>query len=310
MKKLLIALLLACAATAGVLYVFPATLLSSLQWVGQHIAGLSSKHIEVADLSIHYYEGGSADGQTLLLVHGFGADKDNWLQFAAYFTDKYHVIAVDLPGFGDSSKPQVSYDVGTQAERLVAFTDALKLPAINLVGNSMGGHIAALYAARYPQRVASLALFDNAGVDAPVDSELFKRLKNADANPLLIQNRADFEQMLKLVFVNVPPFPDRLKGYLADRAIDSYPFNSTIFTQLQQRYIPLEPVLGKVSAPTLLLWGDHDQILDISSIDVMKPLLQKPSVAIIKNCGHVPMLECPQATAEQYLKFLQTNNHD
>ncbi|MAB97897.1 MAG: alpha/beta hydrolase [Pseudomonadaceae bacterium] len=307
MKKLVAALLLLVAATAGVLYVFPATMLWSVQWVGERVAGVSSRQIEVADLSIHYYEGGPAGAETLLLVHGFGGDKSNWLKFVGHFTGKYHVIALDLPGFGDSSKPQLSFDVGTQAERLLTFTDALNLPPVNLVGNSMGGHISALYAARYPQRVKSLALFDNAGITAPVDSVLFKRLKSGQSNPLLIQSRNDFKQMLDLVFVNVPPMPERLKNYLADRAIASYPRNSKIFEQLQTRYIALEPELGKIQVPTLLLWGDQDQILDISSMAVMRPLLAKPSTAVINNCGHVPMLECPDETAQQYQQFLTAN---
>ncbi|MEH6482520.1 MULTISPECIES: alpha/beta fold hydrolase [Pseudomonas] len=308
MKKLVAALLLLVAATAGVLYVFPATMLWSVQWVGERVAGVSSRQIEVADLSIHYYEGGPAGAETLLLVHGFGGDKSNWLKFVGHFTGKYHVIALDLPGFGDSSKPQLSFDVGTQAERLLTFTDALNLPPVNLVGNSMGGHISALYAARYPQRVKSLALFDNAGITAPVDSVLFKRLKSGQSNPLLIQSRSDFKQMLNLVFVNVPPMPERLNNYLADRAIASYPRNNKIFEQLQTRYIALEPELGKIQVPTLLLWGDQDQILDISSMAVMQPLLAKPSTAVINNCGHVPMLECPDETAQQYQQFLTTNS--
>jgi pimeloyl-ACP methyl ester carboxylesterase len=153
MKKLLLALLLVIGVTAAGLYAFPAALLASVQYLEQQIAGLSNERLEVANLSIHYYEGGPSDAETLLMIHGFGANKDNWLRFARHFTERYHVIALDLPGFGDSSQPHASYDVGSQVERVAAFTQALGIKKTHLIGNSMGGHISALYAARYPEQV-------------------------------------------------------------------------------------------------------------------------------------------------------------
>ncbi|MCY1312111.1 hypothetical protein D9M70_625030 [compost metagenome] len=72
------------------------------------------------------------------------------------------------------------------------------------------------------------------------------------------------------------------------------------------RYIPLEPELPKIQAPTLLLWGDQDRVLHVSSIEVMQPLLKRPTVVIMKNCGHAPMIERPQETAEHYQAFLDS----
>lgn len=81
----------------------------------------------------------------------------------------------------------------------------------------------------------------------------------------------------------------------------------TIFAQLRDRSVPLEPELPKIQAPTLLLWGEQDRVLDVSSIDVMKPLLKKPSVVIMKDCGHAPMIERPEETAQHYQAFLDAN---
>ena len=83
-------------------------------------------------------------------------------------------------------------------------------------------------------------------------------------------------------------------------------FNQKIFSQLRERYIPLEPELAKIQVPTLLLWGDQDQILDVSSIKVMQPLLKQPSVVIMQACGHLPMIERPEETAEHYQTFLDS----
>ncbi|HBX56150.1 alpha/beta fold hydrolase [Pseudomonas sp. UBA2684] len=307
MKKLILGLMLLLAGIAGTLYFSPAALVTSMRLVERQLAELDSKQLTVGDLSIHYYEGGPSSGETLLMVHGFGANKDNWLRFARHFTARYHVIALDLPGFGDSSKPQASYDVGTQTERLAAFTAALKIKRLHLIGNSMGGHITALYAARYPQQVASLALFDNGGIDAPRKSEFITRLERGDANPLVVKAPEDFERLLEFVFVEPPPLPRGVKHYLAEQAIANSAHYQQVFEHLVERYIPLEPELPKIQAPTLLLWGEHDRVLDVSSIEVMQALLKQPSVVIMQDCGHAPMIERPQETAAHYQAFLNAS---
>ncbi|WP_236170860.1 alpha/beta fold hydrolase [Pseudomonas pseudonitroreducens] len=309
MKKALLALLLALAVAAGVLYAFPSTLLATAQYVEAARARLSTNSLQVDDLDITYYEGGPEKAQTILLIHGFGADKSNWPRFARFLTRDYHVIAVDLPGFGDSSRPaNISYDVGTQAERLADFMREQGIGRFHVVGNSMGGHIAALLAARHPQEVLSVGLFDNAGVMAPHQSELFERLLKGGDNPLVLRRVEDFPALLDFVFVQKPPLPSRLRDYLAERSLERSAFNGMVFQQLRERYIPLEPELPKITAPTLLLWGDRDRVLDVSSIDVMKPLLKKPSVAILRDCGHVPMIERPEETARLYLDFLKQSH--
>lgn len=306
MRKLLICLALILAAGATTLYLSPAALLASVQFTERQLAGLDSRQVQVGEFNVHYYEGGPQGAETILMIHGFGADKDNWLRFSRPLTARYHVVALDLPGFGDSSKPEASYDVGTQVERLNAFAKAIGLHKLHLIGNSMGGHIAALYAARHPEEVLSVALLNNAGVNAPQASELFKRLDRGDANPLLVRNADDFSNMLDLLFVEKPPLPGSLKQYLTERAMASHDFNQKIFNQLRERYIPLETELAKIQVPTLLLWGDQDQILDVSSIKVMQPLLKQPTVVIMQACGHLPMIERPEETAEHYQTFLDS----
>lgn len=306
MRKLQICLALILAAGATTLYLSPAALLASVQFTERQLAGLDSRQVQVGEFNVHYYEGGPQGAETILMIHGFGADKDNWLRFSRPLTARYHVVALDLPGFGDSSKPEASYDVGTQVERLNAFAKAIGLHKLHLIGNSMGGHIAALYAARHPEEVLSVALLNNAGVNAPQASELFKRLDRGDANPLLVRNADDFSNMLDLLFVEKPPLPGSLKQYLAERAMASHDFNQKIFNQLRERYIPLETELAKIQVPTLLLWGDQDKILDVSSIKVMQPLLKQPTVVIMQACGHLPMIERPEETAEHYQTFLDS----
>lgn len=309
MKKLIAGLILLLAATAALLYLSPATLLASMQLVERQLAGLSLKQVTVGDLSIHYYEGGPSNAQTILMVHGFAANKDNWLRFARHLSKDYRVIALDLPGFGASDRPAGSYDVGTQTERLASVIEALGIGRLHLIGNSMGGHISALYAARYPDKVLSLALLDNAGITSPQPSELMQLLERGAANPLVVKQPEDFQRLLEFVFVQPPYLPESLKGYFAEQAINNSAHYDQVFAHLIERYIPLEPELAKIQAPTLIIWGAEDRALHVSSTEVMQPLLRKPSVVIMPQTGHAPMIERPQQTAEHYRAFLQAQQN-
>jgi pimeloyl-ACP methyl ester carboxylesterase len=306
MKKLIFGLLLLLAAGATTLYYSPGALLASMQLVERQLAGLSHERLTVGDLSIHYYQGGPPDAPTILMLHGFGADKDNWLRFARHFTERYRVIAIDLPGFGDSSKPAASYDVGTQVERIAAFTQALNIDRLHIVGNSMGGHISALYAARYPEQVLSVGLLANAGITTPQKSQLIEMLERGEANPLVVNSPGDFDRLLDFVFVEVPYLPTKVKQHMASKGVASSTLNEQIFDHLINRYIPLEPELAKIQAPTLILWGEQDRALHVSSVEVMRPLLREPTVVIMKDCGHLPMIERPAETAMHYQAFLDS----
>lgn len=305
MKKLIAGLTLLLATTAALLYLSPAALLASMQLVERQLAGLSLKQVTVGDLSIHYYEGGPSNAQTILMVHGFAANKDNWLRFARHLSKDYRVIALDLPGFGASDRPTGSYDVGTQTERLASVVEAIGIGQLHLIGNSMGGHISALYAARYSDKVLSLALLANAGITSPQPSELMQLLERGAANPLVVKQPEDFQRLLEFVFVQPPYLPESLKGYFAEQAINNSAHYDQVFAHLIERYIPLEPELAKIQAPTLIIWGAEDRALHVSSIEVMQPLLRKPSVVIMPKTGHAPMIERPQQTAEHYRAFLQ-----
>ncbi|HSC82890.1 MAG TPA: alpha/beta hydrolase [Pseudomonas sp.] len=309
MKKLLFALSLLVAGAAATLYFVPSTLVASAQFIERQLAGLSAREIQVNGLNIHYYEGGPADGETILMLHGFGANRDNWLRFSRSLSQRYHIIVPDLPGFGESSKPDISYDVASQAERMQALVKALGIQKVHLIGNSMGGHIAALYAARHPDEVLSLALLDNSGVNSPTKSEMFQRIERGEPNPLVVRKPEDFDALMHFVFVNPPELPESLKRHFAEQSLANREHYDQIFAQLRAKYVPLEPELPKIQAPTLLLWGDQDRVLDVSSIEVMKPLLKNATVVIMKDCGHAPMLERPEETAQHYQAFLDAS-HD
>lgn len=307
MKKIIAALLVIAIVLGGTFYGFPGILYSSVTQIERVLAGFETRKAEVQGLDLIYFEGGNPNAETVLLIHGFGGSKENWLRIAGPLNDRYHVIAVDLAGFGDSSKPEaIDYSAGAQAERLVAFLNRIGIDQVHLLGNSMGGHIAALLAARHPQIVLSLGLIDNSGIFSFPLSPVYAELAVGN-NPLVIKDQQDFSRLMDLLFVTPPPMPKRLQHYLAEQAIASSQRNARIFAQYLGQYQPLEIELPKVTAPTFILWGKEDRVVDCMSIPVMKTLLMQTrvKVEIIPDCGHVPMVECPAETVRPYLAFLQ-----
>ena len=270
-------------------------------------AGLTVKSLNIPDFKIIYAEGGAGD--TIIMLHGFGGSKDNWLWFAKYFTPNYRVIIPDLPGFGDSSKPQdAKYNIMSQVERLNLFVKELKLTKFNIVGNSMGGNIAGNYAATYPDMVKTLALFDSGGVVSPIKSERALLLEKG-INPLVVKEVNEYDKYLEIGFNKPPKLPSIIKKYVAQQAIKAAPFNEKIFKDLSSTdNTTLKGKLNKITAPTLIVWGDSDKVSDISSVPIFEKNIKGSKSAIIKECGHLPMMEKPQETASIYQDFLKGKN--
>ena len=284
----------------------PQLVLQTMQRIERSRGGLSEHEVSVHGHQIRYVKGGPDGAPVLLLLHGFASNKDHWTRMAPYVTDAFRVIALDLPGFGFSTRnATVSYDITSQARRLSAFTEALKLPPHHVAGNSMGGHLAAVYASMYPEQILSAALFANAGIRAPRPS-VVRRAYARGEEPLLVSSVEDFERVLGLSFVDEPFIPGPIKQHFAERAVENRAFNKKVYADLGRHPAPLEPLLGALDMPVLVLWGAQDQILDVSSMEVMRPLMPHAQFVVLKDCGHLPQIERAEESAGVYREFLKT----
>lgn len=306
MKKLLAGcLIVVVLLMAAVYFLFPAPLFKLATNAERQSVGLQKKEIQVDDHRIVYLEGGK--GETVLLLHGFGASKDNWTRFAKYLTRDYHVLIPDLAGFGESSKlAEGDYGISTQVKRLDRFAEAMTLTRFHLAGNSMGGMIGAVYSARHPSKVSTLALLAPLGLRSAQKSEFDRRLARGE-NPLLIKSPDDFDRMMALVFVKPPYIPAPFRKVLAEQAMAGRAFNEKVIQDLVRERLSLEPFLASIPASVLIIWGDTDQILDVSGVSVLEANLKHSRTAIMKQTGHIPMLEKPEETAGEYLRFLKDN---
>ncbi len=285
----------------AVLYLFPGFVLSLAVRADRTAAGLEERTVQAAEHRIQYLSGGS--GETLVLLHGFAANKDNWTRVAAYLTPHFRVIAPDLPGFGESSRDaQARYAVSDQVERLHAFARALGLARFHLGGNSMGGWIAGAYAAGYPRQVQSLWLLAPGGVASAQASELAQHLAQGE-NPLIVNRPEDFDTMFEFAAVIRPWIPGPIKRYLAEQAMRQRDFNAKVVRDLAETPLSLEPLLQDHPVPALIVWGEQDRILHVSGAAILAGLMPNAQAVVMPHTGHIPMIERPQETAERFLRF-------
>lgn len=287
-------------------FLFPGMMFRALVGVERGIAGLEQRRVQVGDWNIEYLEGGK--GETLVLLHGFGANKDNWTRIGRYLTKHFRLIAPDLPGFGESTqRPDADYSIEAQAERVHAFCQALGLQSFHLGGNSMGGNISGAYAVRYQKTLKSLWLIAPGGVASAEPSEMYRLLKAGKPNPLVAQSAEDYDRILDFVFVKRPFIPRALKMRLAKEAMDHRALNQKIYRQIQEsgQSVRMEALLEGLDVPTLIIWGAQDRVLHPSGAKILKSVMPRAEIVIMEDVGHVPMLEKPEETARAYLRFLR-----
>lgn len=266
-------------------------------------AGFRRRSIQVGDHRIVYSEGGK--GETVLLLHGFGASADNWNRFAGRLGKRYHVIAPDLPGWGQSTRLEAeSYGYPKQVERLHQFVAQLGLARFHVVGNSMGGFLASAYAARYPGQVVTVGLIAPHGVTEPQPSELAQSVAAGD-NWLVARSEPEFERLLNKVFARRPYVPKSVYKLLARHAIRNSAKSAKIFAEMQTNDPPLVDRLAQVKAPALIVWGDQDRVLDVSCAEVFRKGLQGSELLVLPGIGHMPLVESARECAAAWMKFVE-----
>lgn len=269
--------------------------------------GMVQKSVRVAGIDWPYLEGGPVGGTPLVFVHGFGGDKDNWSMIAPHLTKWHHVIALDLPGFGENVRdPALPYDIGSQTARVKAFLDALGITSPHLAGNSMGGWIALRFAMDFPDGLSSLILLNNAGVKGEGESELERQAASEEYNPLILADLADVDRLMAMVVHRPRWIPARFKPVLFGDSIRHKALLDQIFWVIaaEARDTPLNNRLGEVKVPTLILWGRHDQLIDVSCVDVLRQGIVRSEAHIFEHVGHVPMVEDPKVSAAAIRSFL------
>lgn len=266
------------------------------------ICGMRRRSVTVADHRVMYLEGG--EGQTLVLLHGIGADKDNFLLVARQLAAHYHLIVPDLPGFGESdAHHEAPYDVATQVSRLHKFLGELGLDRVHLGGNSMGGLVASAYAASYPVQVLSLWLLAPAGLSQALGSGLRNALDAGIPLPIFAKSVREMWGLLRFVIHRPIWLPRFVLKSLAERQRRAYALNQRIVASLAEgpeldHYLRSNPCV-----PTLIAWGREDLALDASGAELLVSILERSEIQLLDAVGHVPMIEAPRRCAADFRRF-------
>ena len=301
-------ILLAALAAAFVLIYFlaPRALLERVRKLQRGRGGLVQKAVRVGAMTWPYLEGGNPAGKPLVLVHGFGGDKDNWSFYAPYIKQDYRLIFPDLPGFGENDRSMApDHSIAAQAERLRDFLGALKIDKCHLGGNSMGGAIALRFALDFPERLHSLTLFNNAGVIGTEESELQKLVLQGES-PLVPRTMADIDRLMAFVAHKPRWVPQQFKRVMFGEMKRHEALLDKIFNQIVEDALngPLNDRLGEIKLPTQIIWGRHDRLLDVTCAVVQHEGIPQSELVIFEDVGHIPMIEKPAETARHHLAFL------
>ncbi len=272
-------------------------------------AGLESEKVRISDdIEVALRHNLSQDhDQILVMVHGFSANKENWLRMAQHFHEDYGLVVMDLPGHGESTQdPELSYRIPTQATRVRKLMDELEIEQAHIAGNSMGGAIAALVASEYPERVQTLSLINSAGIhDHP--SELEQALERGE-NPLVVRNTGDFRRVIDFTMEKPPFIPWPVSQAMAERAVANEAINDKIFEDLQRDSTEdFKTALERIGVPALVLWGEKDRVISVDNASVMASRLSDSRLVLLEEIGHMPMVEVPAETAGHIRELIEEN---
>ncbi len=272
---------------------------------------LRFQRIETASGEVSFLTAGA--GEPVVLIHGLGATKGSFLSTVAALADSFQLIAIDLPGFGDSAKPlRAAYDPAFFARSVVHLMDALKLERAHVIGNSMGGRATLELGLRHPERVRRLVML------APSLAWLRERpwaplvrLLRPELGLLQITPRSVVEAVVHRI-LPVAEFnwvragvDEFLRAYLTPRG------RMAFYAAARQIYLE-EPHgaegfwtrLAGLQAPSLFIWGRADRLVPIGFASHVKQAV--PAARHVElDCGHVPQIERPAETHAAIAEFLK-----
>jgi Predicted hydrolases or acyltransferases (alpha/beta hydrolase superfamily) len=253
----------------------------------------------------------AGEGDPVVCVHGLGGTKASFLPTVAALAHRHRVLALDLPGFGDSDKPlTAAYDAPYFADSVIALLDELGIERAHLIGNSMGGRVAIELGLLHPERVEKVALLSPAL--AWLRERRWRWLLRAPL-PLLGLIQPAPRVITEPIVRNLVPggkdgwsaagVDEFLRSFLTPRGrVAFYEAARNIYLDEPHGERGLWPRLAAISCETLFIWGRQDPLVPIGFMKHVERVL--PAARHLElDCGHVPQLEAPKQTHAAILRF-------
>jgi pimeloyl-ACP methyl ester carboxylesterase len=263
---------------------------------------------------VNYVEMG--EGPPVVFIHGLAGCWQNWLENIPRFAANHRVVAVDLSGFGHSELPSEDISIPGYGRFMDAFLGQIGVERAALVGNSMGGFIAAETAISHPSRVEKLVLVSAAGgptlrdrnnamqsrvmrgarLFAPIAAAAIARREHLIRRP----------RLRRMLLLKVARHPDRLEPELCYEVASGG--GKPGFLDALQAILDydFEHRLAEISCPTLIVWGRNDEIVPVEDAHEYERLIPSARKVIFEDTGHVPMLERPDRFNELVEEFVSS----
>ncbi len=262
--------------------------------------------VDVDGIHVRYRETGS--GPAVVMIHGYGASLESWASVAPPVAAHHRVIAIDLKGFGWTSRPEGDYSPAAQADLVWHVLDKLGVDDVAIVGHSWGTSVSLAMAVQHPARVRRVALYDAYVYDDQVPS-FFRWAQKSGLGELLfglfyterMEDRAplayyDERWVTQARVERVEDSMDRPGTKAAALAVARGHHFGTLHEQLRG-----------FAKPVLLLWGAQDQVTPVSFAYRLVNELQNAKLEVYQHCGHIPMVEAHNASTRDLVTFLDTD---
>ena len=290
-----------------------------------------SQYVNVNGLTMCYIETGKGE-KTILFIHGLGGSISNWEYNIDAFAAKYHVIAIDLPGHGNSDKPELPYSVKLDADYVYRFMKEKNIEKAVLVGHSMGGQIATLVSLAHPEMVEKLVLAAPSGADVYLPSTMkwfgerqYIRRAAMVAVGVSPASYPRFEMMMWRYLER-----DGKHNYATALVYDAHSHPTEEFLKAELKYdydfivspefpkfaeaytksaasIPVDFIrdeLQNVKVPALIVWGRSDGIVPFENAVLFNDGIPVSMMALFPDCGHLSMVEQPDRFNRVVMEFV------
>lgn len=283
-----------------------------------NLNGIEHHFIDLDGQRTSYYEAGQGEN-TILLLHGGGIDSAmiSWGKLIGGLSARQHIIAPDLPGYGQSDQPDITYTQAFYLDFLTRFLDALNLEKVSLAGLSLGGGISLGFALNFPRRVEKLVLLDSYGImpETPYHKLSYLLVHtpiNEFFNWYMKHDRNYVRQSLKAMVYDPQNITDELLDEIM-QAVQS-PFAGRAFMSTQRNELGWNSLrtnytgrLSELNIPTLILQGDHDNSVPLKWVQQAHALIKNSRLVILKNRKHWVLSENPQEIVEILREFLESS---
>lgn len=265
-----------------------------------------SKFIKIGNLKVHYREFGK--GETVVLLHGICDSLHTWRYWKNQLVlNGYHVVSLDIPGFGLTGGWKKDYSVENYVDFLEEFLDKLSLKKVHLIGNSLGGYLAWNFASEHPERTNKLGLISPAAY--PLDPPFVVKMASNSFTRWLsktFNNRSISDHLAGSVFYS----PKKMTEWDKERfyRLFNLPGNHDAYMGVFQNILKIaktQPNLKELKTKTLLLWGEEDAWIPYHQAKFWQRDVKDLKLITYKSVGHVPQLEIPNKSLEDLIHFLK-----